>query len=899
MANSGQPDEYKKTIDDLFKPLLEACNLTNDRLFIVPGNHDLDRDLIPASLIKILKSNDEVDDCWSTDRKRAQLFQPFQEFYNFLRDCTGQTRPEYCSVCEWDINGIKIGLLGINSAWLCARHKDESGECSDQGYLCIGESQIYEPLETISKSDVKIAVLHHPLDWLTPFDLGRVEVYLKRKCNFVLHGHAHKPGVSANRDHFGYYITIPAGACYDRSKPTDSGYTYSYNYVHLDLNTDKGIIFLRRWSDLNRNWRKDDETFPPNGEFDFSIFGREKVPIPHQIPPPPLDFKGREDEIRDILSNFEKGATITGLRGMGGIGKTALALVLAEKIKNQFPDGQIFIEMRGTSTNPDLPSLTPEDAMAHVIRAFNPADKLPENSIELRGLYHSTLEGKRILLLLDNAMDSGQIEPLIPPKGCSVLITSRIKFTLPGLTEKDLDNLQPEKARELLLAIAPRIGNRADELAKLCGCLPLALRNAGKALAEKRDLGVSEYEQRLIDKMERIELVKASFSLSYDLLTPQRKKQWCRLSVFPDDFDRKAAIAILKMAPDASLEALNDLVRWSLVDFVPILDSDDGRYKLHDLARLFAESYLELAEQADAQLRHAKYYMKILSDAEKLYNKGGKNCLAGLGLFDRDWTNIKVGQAWLEGKIRNAEKSKKEASLKSALRFANSYLDEGTYLLNLRLYPVDRIHWFETSLNAARQQMDCDTEGFCLMNLGLAYADLWENRKAIEYYEKALAAARKSRSHKSESSVLGNMGIAYSNLSENHKAIECYEQALIIDHRSGDRRGEGGTLINMGAVFADLGETRKAIEYYDKGLAIKRKIGDRRDESNALGNLGVAYSDLGETRKAIGYYEQALKISCEIGDKWNEGACLGNLGMAYFDLVHHNESIKSYKISRI
>ncbi len=123
----------------------------------------------------------------------------------------------------------------------------------------------------------------------------------------------------------------------------------------------------------------------------FRFQDRINAPIPHQIPPPPRDFKGREQDISDILSSFEKGAAITGVRGMGGVGKTALALFLAEKIKGKFPDGQIFIDMRGTSTNPTLPALKPEEAMAHVIRAFHPAEKLPVNSNELRGLYNTIL----------------------------------------------------------------------------------------------------------------------------------------------------------------------------------------------------------------------------------------------------------------------------------------------------------------------------------------------------------------------------------------------------------------------------------------------------------------------------------------------------------------------------
>jgi len=883
-AKSGQPDEYTKATEDLFNPLLEACQLGKDRLFIVPGNHDLDRDLIPAALSKPLTSNEKVEPWWSEEKKRVQLSQPFQAFNRFLTDCTGQKPPEYCSVGSFEIDGRKIKLLGINSAWMCARHKDEAGEFSDQGYLCIGESQIYDSLENISDSDIKIAVLHHPLDWLAPFDSSRNEVHLKRKCNFILHGHAHKPGASAVRDNFGYYITIPAGACYDRSMSANSDYTYSYNYVHLDFDTDKGIVFPRRWSDLNRVWRKDDETFSTtNGEFRFSISGSEKIPIPHQIPPPPRDFKGREDEIRDILSNFKKGATITGLRGMGGVGKTALALVLADKIKSQFTDGQIFVDMRGTSNNPELPPLTPKEAMGQVIRAYNPADRLPENSGELRGLYHSTLAGKRVLLLLDNAAGREQVEPLLPPSGCAVLITSRIKFVLPGLAEKDLDILPLDKACELLLQIAPRIGNRAEELAKICGRLPLALRNAASALAEKRDLSVPEYQKRLTDKVALLKLVKGSFSLSYDLLTPGRKKQWRRLSVFPEDFDRNAATAVLKMDQGASAEALSDLVRWSLVDFTAVPDSEDGRYKFHDLARLFAESCLDRDEIADAQKKHAKYYSNILSQAENTYQRGGANHLAGLKLFDREWANIKVGQAWVKNMNQGPSRLKK-GDLKYVLQLARSYANDGGNVLDLRLHPRDKIGWFETGLKAAKMMGDRSAESAIMCNLGSAYAALGEIRKAIGYHEQARVICRKIGDRRGEGADLCNLGIRHADLGDTRKAIEYYDQALAISREIGNRGGEGANLGNLGSAYAALGDTRKSIKYHEQALAISREIGNLRDEGADLGCLGIRYADLGEIRKAIDCYEQALAIVREIGDRRNEGADLGNLGLAYADL---------------
>ena len=898
-AKGGQPDEYKKATENLFKPILEACKLSTDRLFIVPGNHDLDRDQIPVSLSEPLTSNEEAERWWSEKRKIVLL--PFQDFHRFLKELTGEESREHCDFGPLVIDDRKISLLGINSAWMCARHKDEAGEVNDQGYLCITEPQIYESLEKISDSDIRIAVLHHPLDWLAPFDLSRSEVHLKRKCNFILHGHAHKPGASAVRDNFGYYITIPAGTCYDRSMPSNSAYTYSYNYVHLDFDTDKGSVFLRRWSDLNREWRKDDETCPPNGEFPFSISGSDKAPIPHQIPPPPRDFKGREDEISDILSNFKKGATITGLRGMGGIGKTALALVLADKIKSQFPDGQIFVDMRGTSSNPALPPLTPEEAMAQVIRAYQPADRLPENTNELRGLYHSVLAGKRVLLLLDNAGSREQVEPLIPPNGSFLLITSRIKFALPGLAEKDLDILPPDKACELLLEIAPRIDSRAEGLAERCGYLPIALRNAASAIAEKRDLSVPEYQRRLTDKMALLELVAGSFSLSYDLLTPGRKKQWRRLSVFPEDFDRYAATAVLKMSPEASAEALSDLVRWSLVDFIPITDSEDGRYKLHDLARLFAESCLDQEELADVQYKHANYYSKVLYKAEKFYKKGGMNVLEGLKLFDREWANIKIGQAWAKSIIPISSKMKK-SNWKSALQLASSYAVDGVNVLDLRLHPKEKISWLETGLKAAKMMGDRSAESAHLGNLGSFYADLGETRKAIGYMERALNVLRKIGDRKGEGADLGNLGNRYAELGETRKAIEYYEQALAISREIGDRRSEGAHLSNMGLVYADLNETRKAIEYYEQALAIAREIGDKQNEGESLCNLGKAYLDLNETDKTIDYCTQSLDLARKIEHRNAEAEAFCTLGRAFttrgdlpLAMDHCDQALKIFK----
>ena len=903
VAFGGKEEEYKAAKEQLFQPILEACGLGPEQLFIVPGNHDLDRDefkLLPHDLIKPLSTEEEVQDWLTNDRNKSRLLEPFNAFSTFVREYTKQDQPNYVNIKIMKFGDKQIALLGLNSAWMCGRNETEIG---DYGLVTVGEPQIYSALDETSGADLKIAVLHHPFDWLREFDRNRVEDQLMQECDFILRGHQHKPKVEITRGTAGDCVIIPAGASYDRRMAENPRYANSYNFVHLDFDTENGAVFLRRWSDEGNRWLEDIASCK-GGIYDFNLFKSDAEPsfentpapiklVPHQIPPPPCDFKGRGDEIQDILSNFEEGATITGLRGMGGVGKTALALVLANKLNSRFPDGLIFIDMKGTSTNPINPPMTPEEAMAHVIRAFKPVDRLPENQNELRGLYTSTLTGKKVLLLLDNASSKDQVYPLLPPKGSSVLITSRIKFELFGLVEKDLDILPTEDACELLLEIAPRIGERADELASLCGYLPIALRNAASALAEKKDLKVSDYEQRLKDKVARLELVKRSFSVSYDLLPKIRKKHWRRLSVFPEDFDRYAATALLKMSPEASADALRDLVRWSLVDYIPTEGSEDGRYKLHELARIFAESCLAQGEITDIQQRHANYYSKVLSQADNLYLQGGLNLLEGLKLFDLEWDNIKVGHEWVKRSIRPRVSDKKESKLVKNLAW--SYANEGVYILDLRLHPRDMISWFETGLVAARMMKSRGTEEAAMGNLGNAYFHLGETRKAIEFHEKALNIAQEIGDRRAEEANVGNLGNAYANLGETRKAIEFYELALNIAQEIGDRRGEGAAMSNLGNAYANLDKTRKAIEFHEKALNISQEIGDRRGEGTTLGNLGNAHADLGETHKAIEFYELALNISKEIGDRRGGRNALGNLGNAYFHLGETRKAIEFHE----
>jgi tetratricopeptide (TPR) repeat protein len=600
----------------------------------------------------------------------------------------------------------------------------------------------------------------------------------------------------------------------------------------------------------------------------------------HEAPRPPADFTGREDELKELLSAIEAGGvTISGLQGMGGIGKTALALKLVELLKPRYPDAQFFLDLKGASTQP----LAVAEAMAHVVRAYHPTAKLPESEGELRGLYLSVLDGQRALLLMDNAANAEQVEPLIPPAGCLLLVTSRRHFTVPGLEAKNLDTLSAADARDLLVTIAPRIETQATEIAALCGHLPLALRLAATAIMKYRNLSAADYVQRLRDRQQRLQLIDASLSLSYDLLSEALRERWRWLAVFPDTFAGYSAAALWELEIDQAQDVLGELMATSLVEW----NETSDRYRLHDLARLFADAKLSAEERAVGQKRFATHYKDVLAASKELYKEGGESLLRGLALFDLEWGNIQSGHAWVAAQADAADADVDQLGI--------AYPDAGAHVLHLRQHSRERISWLDIALATARRLQDRAGEGVALGSLGLAYADLGETRRAIQFHEQALPILREIGDCRGEGAVLGNLGLAYADLGETSRAIQFYERALPILREIGDRRGEGAVLGNLGLAYYLVGETGRAIQFYEQDLAIAREIGDRRGEGSVLGNLGLAYANLGETHRAIQFHEQALLIDREIGNHRGEGSELGNLGNAYADLGEITRAIQCYE----
>jgi len=623
----------------------------------------------------------------------------------------------------------------------------------------------------------------------------------------------------------------------------------------------------------------------------------------HQLPADLADFTGREKEVRELvalLGGGAAGATISAIGGMGGVGKTALAVHVARQVATKYPDGQIVVEMGGTSERP----LTPLEAMGQVIHAFQPELRLPEKPNEVTALYRTTLESRKALLLLDNAANSAQVRPLVVPAGCGLVVTSRHNISLPGLRHFDLDALPEKEACALLQTIVGpgrATGEELGTIVGLCGRLPLALRVAGDFLVVHPDWSASEYAQALADERKRLARLKhedldvgAALGLSAAQLVRERADlaaRWQMLAVFPAPFERAAAAAVWGVEEGEARDGLSELAARSLV----LYEREGGLYRLHDLMRLVAEDAFgygggkrdaegERGRLREAAMRHAVYYLQVGSQADDVYMQGGEHVLEGLRLFDRAWPHLWAAY----GRV---QKRGDEA----AAQWTSEFPGRVAYVLDLRLPPRDRIPILEAAAAGARQIGDRGGEGAHLGNLGIAYHGLGEVRRAIEYYEQSLEIAREIGNRYADGMNLGYLGVAYSNLGETRRAIEYFEQALAIAREIGDRRGEGNHLGNLGIAYRDLGETRRAIEYHEQALAITREIGDRRGEGADLGNLGNAYRVLGETRRAIEYHEQALAIDREIGDRRGKGADLGSLGLAYRDLGETRRAIEYFE----
>ena len=273
VAFHGKAEEYQTAIREFFEPLLQAAGVERDRLFMVPGNHDLEwaaLELLPNDLLQRLSTAAKVNEWLANPRKRRVLLEPMVNYSDFVREYLGRKEsdfePAYGCVYHLEAAGKTIAVVGLNSAWLCARHRegtDGEQEVNDYGRLILGETQLHEAMKEAASAHVRIAILHHPPDWFATTDSlaekSLIRGRLSRDFHFVLHGHEHEPNMSLSRSLVGNCVSISAGSSYERRRPTSSRYANGYNLVHLDFSKMDGVVYFRRYED-RQGWIRDTGT---------------------------------------------------------------------------------------------------------------------------------------------------------------------------------------------------------------------------------------------------------------------------------------------------------------------------------------------------------------------------------------------------------------------------------------------------------------------------------------------------------------------------------------------------------------------------------------------------------------------------------------------------------------
>ncbi|HEY0171489.1 MAG TPA: tetratricopeptide repeat protein [Pyrinomonadaceae bacterium] len=654
---------------------------------------------------------------------------------------------------------------------------------------------------------------------------------------------------------------------------------------------------------------------------------------PYAMPPSRTDFVGRRQEIRTLAGALGPSARdrVAVVHGMSGVGKTALALEVARRLRGVYTDARLFIKLSRTNDAPFGLRVPLLNCISQLGGRYDDSD----NVESLAATFRQCLSGKRALIILDDAVDEKQIEHFLPPAGCALLVTSHEKLLAPdtGTEPLELRPFDEEDAHALLLRIEPRILPRAaQQIARLCGHLPLALRAAASLLKATPDLDPGEYVRRLRRERGVLEAlgekgvavgVRASFNLSYERLPDGARRCLRRLSVFPASFDEGAALAVCE---GASREELSLLVRRSLVSF----DRKSRRYRLHDLMRAYAGRTPDIegraaqaaAERAAAAQRHSEYFRLLAIKIGEMYGGPPADVRKGVAKFDAEWENLCAGRAWLARRRASAESQKRCVEYAKTL-----YLP-----LLLRRGPKEQAAWLEDA-QAACARLKWETEqGRFLCGLSTVYSSMAAWESAEDCCRRALELADKTRVRVAKADAHGSYGNAYVSAGLPSKAVNKFKQCLKILYEEEDREGFVRTLINLGSAYAALGrsheaaacykgaaaaaadsltmsvalvnlgdecvkllEAGRARECYEEALKLAKKTGDLRGKAAALNGLGSVCAATEQHRPALRHHRQALDISRKIGDKAGELAALCNQGNALAELKKTDEAVKAHE----
>jgi DNA-binding SARP family transcriptional activator/tetratricopeptide (TPR) repeat protein len=698
-----------------------------------------------------------------------------------------------------------------------------------------------------------------------------------------------------------------------------------------------------------------------------SATGDSGPSVPRQLPAPVAHFAGRSEELAALTRLLDRPAgqtpeaiVISAIDGTAGVGKTALAVHWAHQVADQFPDGQLYVNLRGYDPGQPVPAA---EALSGFLRALGvPGQDIPTTEADRAAQYRSLTAGRRMLVVLDNASEVEQVRPLLPGSpACVVLVTSR--DSLAGLVARDgarrldLDLLPTGDALRLLrVMIGARVDadpGAAEMLADRCCRLPLALRVAAELAVARPAVPLAELARELADQQRRLDLldangdprtaVRAVFSWSYRHLDDDTARAFRLLGLHPGpDLGYHAAAALTGASVEQARRLLDRLARAHLIQLV-----GPGRYGMHDLLRAYAGQLAASdASQASEQERRAAltglfgYYLHTAATAtDTLYpresRRRGKTrqpegtldpvsdtatarrwldaervTLASVAVYaaDHGWPGHATGLAtalsrYLDTGSHYAEAVTIHASARKAARQVGDRAAEASALNGLGLVDSRQgrheqaAGHFQTALTLCRQTGDQSGEIRALVNLGLVDSRQGRHEQAAGHFQTALTLCRQTGDQSGEIRALVNLGLADLRKGHHEQAADHLQEALALCREAGDLTPRGYALTTLGLLHTGKGRYQEAADHHQQALILFRQVGDRSGEANTLNGLGELFLAVGRPDDSRNHHTMALREARDIGDRYEQARAYDGLGHACHAVADHDGADRYWQLA--
>ncbi|MFB6962156.1 BTAD domain-containing putative transcriptional regulator [Streptomyces sp. NPDC056309] len=659
---------------------------------------------------------------------------------------------------------------------------------------------------------------------------------------------------------------------------------------------------------------------------------------PAQLPATVPDFTGRTSfvaELSEVLASAEgRVMAVSALAGIGGVGKTTLAVHVAHQARAAFPDGQLYVDLQGAGPR----AAEPETVLGSFLRALGTADSAIPDSLEERAaLYRSVLDGRRVLVLLDNARDAAQVRPLLPgTEGCAALVTSRVRMVdLAGAHLVDLDVMSPDEALSLFTRIVgeDRVAGEREaalDVVAACGFLPLAIRIAASRLAARRTWTVSVLAAKLADERRRLDelqagdlAVKATFELGYGQLEPAQARAFRLLGLADGpDMSLEAAAAVLDLSVDDTEDVLESLVDTSLLE-----SAAPGRYRFHDLVRLYARACAERdehppGEREAAMSRLLDFYLATAAGVYAIERPGDRlvdhleaTHYPGLTFQDRhraqDWLYSEahavlafiqqcargsllrraVDLLWAAKDLAESGANSKQYEVAALTLQDAADRGDDTQVRSRALTTLTNVHLvagrFSQADEEARLAMELahiagDLAPSCWAANDRGIIALYQSRHADgeAYLRQAIESFRLDRNLAGEASALCNLSRIHLAMGRVGSAVELAQQGIVIYDRLGHTlRGANGRYA-LGLALTGQGALDAAVHRLTEALEVFRDSRQRLWEGMTLFRLAEAHLAGQQPAQAAALAEQALSVLRGIGGEWRRGNVLTVLGRA-------------------